>query len=1201
MQNRLKSLELNGYKTFASKTFFEFDGDITAIVGPNGSGKSNIADALRWVLGEQSFRLLRGRKTDDMIFAGSQTRARAGMASATVTFDNSDGWLPIDFNEVSITRRAYRDSQNEYLINGQKVRLRDVNELLASSGLSERTYTVIGQGLVDAALTLKAEERRRLFEEAAGIGLYRSRKEQALRRLDSTRRNLERVEDILTELSPRLRSLRRQAKRAEEYVQVRDDLEAVLREWYGYHWHRAQKELRQVRKEVAEHEAHLKKVLENQTDAEQSITELRDRINTLRSQLNSWHRQLSQIHTQREQTSKELAVSDERRRALQEQEAQAKQEIGRLEEEVTRYQTRLEEYQRRVEEARQTAAVAQDELEKSKKALAARREERRGLESQVQSKRQAINKMSARRSELESRQADLTERIKQFEEELSKHSEQLAAAEKTHAQLQKNADEADQTRDEAAAQVAEKQTTLDNIREELQSIQERRTELQSKLTQMNGENARLQAEFQVLQEAEESLSGYTTGAKVLLQAAKDGKLADGTGAFGRQLEVPEELELAIAAALGDYIDAVLLPKGDDPENALKLLDVEPARAALLPLASISPIDPLETPKQAGCLGVAADLVEASAELRPVVDMLLGQVLVVEDRKVARQILRGTDNQTRAVTLKGEVFHGSGAIMVHSGQRAAALQRPRQQKNLQNKIVDLEKKLTTLNGELHALDEQEIEVRGRLAKVTIQMDEARQHLKECEEATRKARREMEKTGSQLEWMSRQRDSLSNNLNQSKERMETTVAEITRLDGELVELRQDLEKSDAELQRITVDEQLAQVSYWEAQVSMGQESLKTAEQIHREGRTAVQQAQKRMDEQVERAGKVKARLVELDFQVQKMRSSEGGIGEEIQKLNVLIEPAEKELEELEALQATEMGQENEVRQQATLAERRHNQAQITLARRQEALDTLRQRIEADFGLVEFEYASDVPGPTPLPFGDSLQRLPHVEEVSPELESELKQKRLQLRRLGAVNPDAQREYKEVQERHEFLTNQVQDLEAAEADIRAVIAELDELMDRDFKNTFEIVAKEFKKVFSRLFVGGAAKLVLTEAENLNDIGIDIEARLPGKRTQELALLSGGERSLTAAALVFALIKASPTPFCVMDEVDASLDEANVGRFRQVLEELSDETQFVVITHNRHTVQAADVIYGITMGRDTTSQIISLKLDEVDDRYSSA
>ena len=294
---------------------FEFSPNVTAIVGPNGSGKSNIADSLRWVLGEQSYSLLRGKKTEDMIFAGSEQRTRAGMASATVLFDNGDGWLPIDYSEVAITRRAYRDGTNEYLVNGQKVRLRDVSELLAQSGLAERTYTIIGQGVVDAALALKAEERRRLFEEAAGIGLHRSRREEALRRLEITRRNLERVEDILAELQPRLRSLERQARRLLEYEQVRTDLQVLLREWYGYHWHRTQEELLSAREVARGRESTLEEIRQEQSGQEEVISVQRESIQARRSQLNSLHRQLSQYHLERETLIREEAVSEERSRS----------------------------------------------------------------------------------------------------------------------------------------------------------------------------------------------------------------------------------------------------------------------------------------------------------------------------------------------------------------------------------------------------------------------------------------------------------------------------------------------------------------------------------------------------------------------------------------------------------------------------------------------------------------------------------------------------------------------------------------------------------------------------------------------------------------------------------------------------------------------------------------------------------------------
>jgi len=615
MPNRLKSLELNGYKTFASKSHFEFSGDITAIVGPNGSGKSNIADSLRWVLGEQSFRLLRGRRTDDMIFSGSENRPRAGMASATVTFDNADGWLPIDFTEVSITRRAYRDGNHEYLINKQRVRLRDVNELLASSGLSERTYTVIGQGLVDAALTLKAEERRRLFEEAAGIGLYRNRKDQALRRLEKTKRNLERVQDILSELNPRLRSLSRQAKRAEEYEQVRADLTEVLREWYGYHWHEAQKEIQFSMGEVAKREKELNAAREVQGGAESSVAEIRDRINILRGQLNSWHRQLSQIHAQREETSRELAVSGERRRALQEQESLALAEISRLEEELKIQQTRIDEYARRVDEAKQIANVSEGELGTAQAALADKRGERQQVEMEQQALQQKINKLTGKRAELAARKTELHTRIERMQTEQLNHQQALKETEDQVAEHNKLTAAAAKAREASDEKYQQAQQERDALRAALDSLQEQRKKLQSETTRLSGEVARLTAEHKVLVEAEESFSGYASGAKLLLQAAQQGRFKSLEGALGSQLQVPEKFETAVAAALGDFVDAVLFDDAAGPERALELLEQEPSKAALLPLTELSPQTSLDASDYPGCLGIAADLVKTSPELR----------------------------------------------------------------------------------------------------------------------------------------------------------------------------------------------------------------------------------------------------------------------------------------------------------------------------------------------------------------------------------------------------------------------------------------------------------------------------------------------------------------------------------------------------------------------------------------------------------
>ena len=414
MTSRLKSLELQGYKTFASKSVLEFPGKITAIVGPNGSGKSNIADLIRWVLGEQSYRLLRGRKTEDMIYIGSDNRARSGMASATITFDNDDGWLPIDFSEVSVTRRAYRDGQNEYLLNGQKIRLRDIQELLSQSGLAERTYTLIGQGLVDSALSARPDERRKFFEEAAGIGLYRGRREEALNRLDQTRRNLERIRDILSELSPRLRSLERQARRFMEYKTIQADLQVLLRDWYGFHWNKAQQQLTLSKKVLLEREEMLNEAREKYDLLEAGMTSLRMELQEVRQKLNGWHSESAAFHTTREQVSKELAVFDERQRSLNDQNRNINSDIARISEEINSRQINIaamkSDYTKiksEYEEAKQQYKDAQAELDK-------KRQERNIVDQALHDKRRVLVQVETRIVENNAKIHELEERTSSF-------------------------------------------------------------------------------------------------------------------------------------------------------------------------------------------------------------------------------------------------------------------------------------------------------------------------------------------------------------------------------------------------------------------------------------------------------------------------------------------------------------------------------------------------------------------------------------------------------------------------------------------------------------------------------------------------------------------------------------------------------------------------------------------------------------------
>ncbi|MBN2499993.1 MAG: chromosome segregation protein SMC [Anaerolineales bacterium] len=1200
MPSRLKSLELNGYKTFASRTDFEFADTITAIVGPNGSGKSNVADSLRWVLGEQSYNLLRGRKTDDMIFSGSELRPRAGMASATIVFDNSDGWLPIDFSEVSIARRAYRDGQNEYLINNQKVRLRDVNEILAQSGLSERTYTVIGQGLVDTALSLKAEERRRLFEEAAGIGLYRSRKEQALRRLDTTKRNLERVEDILAELRPRLRSLQRQARRAEEYEQIRTDLREILREWYGFHWHRSQRELLEARTHAQVQEEHLAEAQKTQEELSGRLTTTRDHINSLRMQLNSWHRQLSQLHTNREETSRDLAVNDERQRSLVNQRNNLEAERERVAQELGRIQAQLREAEVDVQRLVDDHKQAEEQVSAARQVLQERQAARATLEAEIQSIRRQIDERNSSRVSALARKSELEGRVERYQENKASIEKETSAAEGAVRSLHAELRQAEAAQEQAEIALQQAEIDLQRMQTKLQVNEEARKTTQADISNQESKIARIEAQLEVLEQAERALAGYASGARVLLEAAKQNQLQGVKGAISNFLEVPAAYEKAIAAALGQYVDAILLDTGGSLDQALGLVTKENSRAALLPLSGVKPPEAMAVPNFDGCLGLAADLVKAPAEFRPVVDLLLGHVLIVESRAVARRIVTQMDENPVAVTLQGEVFYSSGAIIVNAEGGGGMLSRPRQRKDLSENLAKVQTELAGFQEKLAALIQENEKLSAERSQLEADVRSAREADKFARGHTREFSLQVEQARRQLAWQQNRLEEQANETAQAIEEIDQINQAISRAESETVAAEENLKEKNNALAGFSLNEQFSQVSHWEAQVAISRNALNAMQERKDEIQRDTNALRTRLAGIETGISQADARQTELREEIAGLRQSEGQVGGNIGEIHKLIEPAEKELTQAEAEQEGVEQDEAKARQELSMVERRHTQAQIALARHQEGLEGLRQRIEDDFGLVAFEYDEKISGPTPLPFAGLVEHLPVVDELSDDVEQTLKRQRAQLRRMGSINPEAQGEYQEVRERVDFLTSQSEDLRKAEEGIMQVLAELDALMEREFRKTFDVVAGEFKDIFTRLFDGGAARLILTDEEDLSNSGIDIEARLPGKRSQRLALLSGGERSLTAAALVFSLLKASPTPFCVMDEVDAMLDEANVGRFRDILVELSHQTQFVIITHNRNTVQAADIIYGITMGRDTASRMISLKFDEVDDRYSS-
>ena len=1203
MLSRLKSLELQGYKTFASRTLFEFAEMITCIVGPNGSGKSNIADSMRWVLGEQSYSLLRGKKTEDMIFSGSEQRPRAGMASATITFDNANNWLPIDFSEVAITRRAYRDGTNEYLINGQRVRLKDVSELLAQSGLAERTYTIIGQGLVDAALALKAEERRRLFEEAAGIGLYRTRREEALRRLETTQRNLERVQDILAELQPRLKSLERQARRAQEFDQVRTDLKVLLREWYGYHWHKAQVDLAEALEISHQREFSLDQVRKEHTGLDEKVGELHEKTQAVRARLNSWHRQLAELHSQRESVIRSLAVADERQRSYNEQGQNLIGEAARQVEERAIFENRLAELQQEIAARDEHLKDARSQLEQARAALAVRHAERRAVDEKLQLTRQESANANQLQNKLQARQAEMQNQRTRNLAVLEQTQKAATSAENDLTLSLERLQSAFKARDLALEQRKTAET-------DLQIHQEKQLNLNRALQQANerkaahmAEQARLKARLDVLVQAENAFSGYGEGSKLLLQAAGQARLSGARQALSSQLDVPEELETAISAALGDYLDAVLLEHSLD--DALDLLSGAAKRGVLLPVSEMKPGTILPAMSElSGWVGVAANLVRSPAELRPIVDLLLGPVAVVRDRAAARRVLGQLAAQeesqiypaARAVTLAGEVFYASGPVLAGAGERQGQglLSRPRQRKELGEQIEDFRRRFEQVEAEVTELLKSQTALQEAESHLRQVVKEARRTEDLAAQEASRAQNAKEQAERQSRWQKEQALRLQTELDESGKQLEQLSEEIKRSEEKAIQARALVRQYQSQLDQLILDELQDTLAHWSTRLAVAERTLQDGRDRLQDLTTSIARNQSAYSQILLRQKEIETSLAELESGRQISRTREGELAVEIDELEKLIRPAEIELAELEEKQTGMQSVQSNARQALSAAEHNYSQARIQLARRQETQENLRHRIEDDFGLVAFEYAEEVSGPTPLPLDGWVEQLPVVHELSLEIDESIKRQRAQIRRMGPINPEAQSEYLEVSERFAFMSDQVADLAKAEADIHEVIRELDGMMQREFRKTFDAVATEFRQIFTRMFGGGSARLVLTNEDDLANTGIDIEARLPGRRTQGLSLLSGGERSLTATALVFSLLKVSPTPFCVLDEVDAMLDESNVGRFRDLLRELSRNTQFIVVTHNRNTVQAADVIYGVTMGRDSASQVLSLKLDQV-------
>ncbi len=1205
---KLKQLQIHGFKSFADPLTLVFPTGITAIVGPNGSGKSNISDAIRWVLGEQRMSNLRGRVGEDMIFTGSRKRARAGMSRVVLTFDNSESWLPLDFAEVTAARQTYRDGKTDYLLNGSKVRLMDLRDVLDRAGLGRDAYLFIGQGSVDQVLSLRPSERMAIFEQAAGITPYRSRREDAAEKLEETQHNLERVRDIIGEIEPRLRRLGRQVERAEQHERLAAELNDALTTWYGYRWGRALIDLDLAYQRVAYRENLAFRHVAAVETLESDIRDLRRQITERRVRFAELHRRESLRHSEAEALQRDLAVMLERQRAYKDRQEEIQTNLTPLrtaleagEHDVVNLERDLAAQEARLEDAH----AALTEAEGAHQAVLQQRQtllrSQRRVQAQVWAHRQRLADRQSRLNQLTERAAQLDQRVTELETSLVTVTQRCEEGQLAVDQARRALEKA-QTACEALEQ---DEAGLRDARARGQAEIER---LRRELNTLHMERQKLEARLDALERLRTEGVGLYAGVRAVLQAAESGQLDGIMGTVASLLRVPSELDRAMEVALGSRMQNIVTERWASAQDAVAWLKRQRAgRATFLPLDTLRPGKPLDLSHADGVLGVALDLVSFDPHIQPAASLLLGRTAVAEDLTAARALHRKLRGGFQIVTLDGEIVRSSGRVTggsAHKQQGSGLLARARERRELPSAIRRFTRKIDALQAELEEAERDGQAIDNRLRTLMEAHREAQRERQQASARLDRAISALEQINQEATWQRRllkeseqervrmdaPRARLTQELEDAAQALAGAEAELESLDGQLTAL--DGENDSAQAQtRAAVSECRTQVALLEQEYKDRQVLLEARQ---REIRRMVEQIQT----QTQRLGTLAEDLASLEGELAELQVQYEDAGAAVDALAERIPPLENEVASLEARLREREGAESEARRGLREAEQHLSHAEMEASRYEDQVQALHHEIEETLHIVVRDLPENLAMQEPLPLSAIASSLPKVEVLPEALEQQIRDLRTQIRRLEPVYAEAKVEYEEVAERHRFLSEQMDDLETASAHLRKIIVELDEMMDQTFRITFKAIASEFSRIFKMLFEGGTAKLVLQREDDESTegevTGVEIMARPPGKRASTLSMLSGGERSLTAVALLFAILLVSPTPFCVLDEVDAMLDEANVGRFRTMLRELSRETQFISITHNRGTVEAADTIYGVSMGDDGVSQVLSLSLEDL-------
>lgn len=1179
----LKELEIQGFKSFPDRIKVPIDRGITAVVGPNGSGKSNISDAIRWVLGETSSRQLRGSgKMEDVIFGGTQTRGAMGFASVNLTVDNSDRRIDVNADEVVIGRKYYRSGESEYSINGQNVRLKDIYELFLDTGLGRDGYSIIGQGRIAEIVGAKSAERREIFEEASGISRYRYRKNEAERRLASAEDNLERLRDILDELQSRVEPLEKESKKAQQFLELaqkRKELEVTL--WVDS-VKTAKDTMRDQQRRYETAECDYNRLTEEIQAIDAETEEIRNEMTRLTLEVEQYNAEIRSI-------TEEIAGSESRIAVLKNDIQHNETTIRELKEEIEQSDAGKENFTAQIEEHRQRTREIREQMAEMDRRI----QELEGMLRRILAENAATGE---RRGVVTGILAQLTQQ--QTQEKVRAASCQSAAdtAEHRLAALRNDRGQADEAVQRLETEYADTKVYLQKVQETVTRLANIQNGLQLKL---NGRRAQLeeadaayqqstrhlesaQQRLHLLKDLERSMNGYQHSVKTVMRAAQNHRLRGIIGPVSTILTVKPGYEVAIETALGFALQNIVV----DGENAAKaamafLRDERAGRATFLPLDTVKGTH-FDASRLSGSAKVASDLVQYDSKYDNIVANLLGRIIVVDEINEASRVARSLDYRNRVVTTDGQVINAGGSFTGGSVSQSAGLFSRKQE------IEELEKKLSNLQAKQQKAEEAaaklKAEVEALAAEITATSSEAitaggdkiraETELRRIETALSQA-----KAAGELQQA--EEEKLAAQIAENRTAMQTAQQEEIRLASEIQKLEEELvQLAGNDDSFLTTRAQLSE------ELSEQRMARLAAEKDIGLHQAAIRELESRHGESDQRNRTLRETILRLEQSNQQHLADIEAIGKTREENAQRIKEKETAIRQAAELRIQKEGSvSKQSQQQRAISDQREKMSQEMACLKERKANAEKEYDDVIAKLWE-EYQ--------LTMSEAQGMCVPFENVM-ELRRQVQETRNRIRSLGNVNVGAIEEYQEVYQRYQFLKEQVNDVEKSKAELMRMIHELSTEMKNLFSQSFAEINRNFSRIFAELFGGGTATLRLEDEDNVLESGIEIQVAPPGKVIKNLAALSGGEQALVAISIYFAILAVNPAPFCILDEIEAALDDVNVARYAQYLRRITEDTQFIVITHRRGTMEAADVLYGVTMQEDGVSKLLRLNLEQVD------